>query len=602
MKKIWQYITALKNATGNVIFIAVIGLIVFAVFSQESSSVPDSAVMILDPEGIIVEQVRMIDPVEQYLSGENENDPETLGRDLIDAILLATEDDRIKAIALDLSKLRGSTLPQYDDIGRALELFKATEKPVYAFGTSYTQSQYYLASFADKIYIDKHSLPALGGVFLQGFGTYPLYLKSALDKLHVSMHVIKAGTYKDAAEMFQRDDMSDHSREANQELVDFLWGSYLATIANHREMPIDAISDYISDYGALLEANDSDPARLAVVTGLVDDLISRSDWREEMKALSGESGDTYNHIDYRRYLAAEKSPIAAINPASDKIAVIIAKGNILDGEQPPGEIGGDSIARLIRQARNSNSIKAIVIRIDSPGGSSSASELIRSELAATQESGKPVVASMGGYAASGGYWIASTANKIFAAETTITGSIGVFTLFPTFENSIDQLGIHSDGVGTTPLSGAFNSFAKLNPLFEKTLQSSVDRTYLRFLHLVSEGRGLSIEEADSVAQGRVWSGTRALENGLIDAIGDTQAAIQSAAILADISDYDVIYLEKELSPKDQLIRQLLRSSVSIMPSLPVGLVSIVPTELRTLAKMVQAPALYLQCTNCRITF
>ncbi|MBO6565348.1 MAG: signal peptide peptidase SppA [Pseudomonadales bacterium] len=602
MKKIWLFITALKNAIGNLIFLGILGIILFAVFAQDTKQVPESAVMIIDPEGMIVEQKRTVDPFEQILTGDNATDEETLGRDLIDAINFAADDDRIKAVVLDLGSLTGSTLPLYNSIGKALNDFKAKGKPVYAFGSGYSQSQYYLASFADKIYIDETSIQALGGVFMQGFGAYPLYMKSALDKLQVTMHVIRAGVYKDAGEIFIRDDMSDFSRESNQELVDTLWNSYLTTVSKHREISQEDILGYINDYDTLLLEHASNPARLAVQAGLVDDLISRKAWRQELQGLSGVSGDSYQHIDYRSYLGVTRPPMPIHNPATEKVAVIVAKGTILDGDQPAGDVGGDSLARLIRKARNSDNIKAIVLRIDSPGGSSSASELIRSELAETQASGKPVVASMGGYAASGGYWIASTANKIFSQETTVTGSIGVFATFPTFERSLEYLGLHSDGVGTTALSGSFNAFSEINPIFERTLQSSVNHTYQKFLSLVSEGRGLSIEQADAIAQGRVWTGDRALQHGLVDAIGDLDDAIESAAVLADIDGYDVIYMEKELSPREQVLRQIMESSIALLPPLGPGFVSIVPHELRTLAKRASAPTLYLECLSCRITF
>lgn len=602
MKKIWNFITALKNATGNIIFIGLLGVILFAVFNQEARQAPDSAVMIVDPEGVIVEQRRAVDPFEQLFTGESAADDETLGRDIQDAIDMAAEDDRIKAVALDLSRLAGSTLPLYDAIGEALDNFKATGKPVYAFGSGYSQSQYYLASYADKIYIDESSIRPLGGVFLQGFGAYPLYMKSALDKLQVTMHVIRAGVYKDAGEVFIRDDMSEFSRESNQELVDTLWDSYLATVARHRNITREDILSYINNYDSLLLQQESNPASLAVQRGLVDQLISRKAWREEMQSISGVSGDSYKHIGYRSYLGATRPPIPVQNPATEKVAVIVAKGTILDGDQPPGDIGGDSLARLIRKARNSDDIKAVVLRIDSPGGSSSASELIRSELAETQASGKPVVASMGGYAASGGYWIASTANKIFSQETTVTGSIGVFATFPTFERSLEYLGLNSDGVGTTSLSGSFNALSEINPMFERTLQNSVNHTYQKFLSLVSEGRGLTIEEADAIAQGRVWTGDRALEHGLVDAIGDLDDAIESAAMLADLDGYDVIYMEKELSTREQLLRQIMESSVAALPPLASDLISIVPPEVRTLGKMVSSPTLYLQCMSCRISF
>jgi protease-4 len=602
VKKVWQLITALKNAIGNLLFIAFIVLVIVALVGHESESIPASAVMIVDPEGVIVEQLRSIEPIEEFLRGGEPENAETLGRDLVDAIQLAETDDRIKAIALDLSRLQGTTLNQYDDIGNALDSFKASGKPVFAYGARFTQSQYYLASFADTIYIDKESLPVMGGVFLQGFGAYPLYLKSALDKLQVSMHVLKAGIYKGAAETFLRDDMSDEYRESTQEVIDFLWDSYLSKITLHRNISAEEIINYIDNYATLLDQTENGPAQLALELGLIDGLVTSTEWRAEMQAISGESGDTFEHVVYRSYLQSMRPPIPVQNPDTDKIAVIIAKGTILDGEQPAGEVGGDTIAKLIRKARNSKNVKAVVLRVDSPGGSAAASELIRIELAATQESGKPVVASMGGYAASGGYWISSTANKIFASETTITGSIGVFTIFPTFERSLDYLGVHSDGIGTTSLSGAMNNFEKIKPVFKRMLQNSVNQTYNKFLALVSEGRGLSFEEADSVAQGRVWSGSQALEHGLIDGIGDVNVAIESAAALAGLTDYGVVYMQKELSPREQFLRQVLQSAVSILPAVQTGLFPAIPAELKTLTQMVRSPSIYLQCTNCKSTF
>lgn len=602
MSKIWHFISALKNATGNILFLGVTGLIIFVLVSQDRPGVPESSVMILDPEGIIVEQQRAVDPVEEFLAGEDTEDSETLGRDLIDAISLAAEDERIKAIAMDLSQLRGSSLTLYEDIAAELTQFKASGKPVYAFGANYNQTQYYLASFADKIYVDADGHPFLSGVFLQGFGSYPLYMKAALDKLYINLHVIKAGLYKDAAETLTREDMSDYSRTANQMLIDTLWGHYLEAVAAQRGVTSESVNDYVNNYADRLEQASADGVALAIEEGLIDAALSREDWRNEMKSLAGESGDTYSHIGYRNYLAAVRPAMPVNNPTTDKIAVIVAKGTILDGDHPPGVVGGDSVARLIRNARNDKSVKAIVVRIDSPGGSATASELIRSELALTQESGKPIVASMGGYAASGGYWIASTANRIFASESSVTGSIGVFAVFPTFDRSLGQLGINTDGVGTNEMTGAFSPLLAINPAFEKTLQLSVNNTYQKFIGLVAEGRGMSIEDADEIAQGRVWAGTHALENGLIDAIGSLNDAVESAAMLADIDDFEVVYLEKQLSTRDQLLRQVLQSSVSILPDFSVGLIPSMPFELRTLAKIAQSPGIYLQCFACQITF
>ena len=602
MKSIWNFITALKNTLGNLIFIAIIVLIVVAIFSRDTPDVPESAAMIIHPEGIIVEQLREVEPLRQLLEDEDTKVAETLGRDIKEAIELAADDDRIKALVLSLSDLAGSTLAQYDSIGKALNNFKKTGKPVYAFGSSYSQSQYYLASFADTIYIDKDSLPSWSGVFLQGFGAYPLFMKSALDKLRVSMNLVRVGEYKSAGEIFIRDDMSEYSKEATREVLDFLWDSYVEKIAEHRGISRRDIARYIDNYDSLLSGSGLDGAQLAVDEGLVDALISRTEWRVRMQGISGTTEDTYHHIDHHEYLAATRQAEPVEKLISEQIAVIVAKGEIVPGSQPAGSIGGDSMAKLIRRARNNDDIKAIVLRIDSPGGSAAASELIRSELAATQAVGKPVIASMGGSAASGGYWIAATADRIISGESTITGSIGVFALFPTFERSLDYLGLHSDGVGTTALSGSFNNFAEINPAFRRTLNHSVSHVYQKFLSLVSVGRGMTVEEVDAVARGRIWTGAMALEYGLVDAIGDLDDAIESAADLADVTDYRVVYLEKELSPREQFIKELLERGASMLPPLASEWVVVVPPEVKSLTRMAKEPAIYSQCLDCRITF
>lgn len=602
VRRIWNFITGLKNAVGNVLFLLLLFVIVFLFVNRERPAVPESAVLIIDPEGVLVEQKRAVDPIEQFLAGDETQDSETLARDVLDSIDLATTDDRIKAVALDLSKLQGGSLSIYEDIGLQLQKFRDSGKAIYAFGDGYSQSQYYLAAHADRIYVDSEAHPMFGGVFMQGFGLYPLYVKSALDKLQVSMHVFKAGLYKDAAETLVRDNMSDYSREANKQMLDDLWLNFAARIADQRGLSADAINDYINNYADLLDASDNDPVALAMEKGLLDAAMSREQWRHEMQSVSGEQGDSYNHVDFRSYLAAVKPAMPVDNPARDKIAVIVARGTIIDGDHPAGIVGGDTIARMVREARNDRSVKALVLRIDSPGGTPSASELIRSELALTQAAGKPVVASMGGYAASGGYWIASTANKIFASENTITGSIGVFSLMFTLQQTAAELGVYSDGIGTTDLASSLNPLQALNPDFGRAIQSAVARTYQRFLGLVSEGRGITVEEADSIGQGRVWTGRLALQHGLVDAIGNLDDAIHSAAMLADIDDYDVTYMEKQLSPREQLLQQILQTSVAMLPALPRGVVAIVPAELRQLAAVLQSPGIYLQCVTCKVSF
>ena len=599
LRAIWNLISAFKNALGNILLLTVVAAVIFGLISKNVPQVPKSAALVINPTGFIVNQTSAVDPVEQFLAGDQGENSETLARDLIDAIRQAKNDDRIGAIVLEVSKLAGSSLSLYGEIGKELSAFKNSGKPVYAFGDSFSQTQYFLASYADELYINADSHSFLGGVFLQGLGSYPLYLKEALNKLFVSVHVFKAGVYKDAAETLTRQSMSEYSRQATQLLVDNLWQSYLETVSRERGIAADDISEYIENYADILDDSGGDFGKLAVAQGLIDDEISRSDWRAKMQKVVGKSGDTYQHIDFRSYLAATKSPIR--NPESDKIAVIVASGNILDGDHPPGQVGGDSVARLIREARTEDDIKAIVVRIDSPGGSASASELIRNELALTQAAGKPVVASFSGVAASGGYWIASTANRIFATETTITGSIGVFSIFPTAEQTLNKLGIKSDGVGTTSLSDAFDFTRSLNPMFAKALQISVDHTYDKFIALVSEGRGMTLEAVDAIAQGRVWTGAQGLEHGLVDAIGGIDDALASAATLAGLDDYDLVYLEKRLTAQEQILQQLLNSKLMTGSALSSSIMSKMYRDIGFVSDLIEKPGVYLHCVSCNVT-
>ncbi len=610
IRKFWHTITATKNAVGNIIFLILVALIITGIFATETPQIASSTALVINPTGIIVDQKQVVDPFSEFLAGYEEESAETLQRDILEAINTASEDNRIKALVLDFHAMRGASMSKLEEISASIEQFKATGKPVYAFARRYNQAQYYVAAHADKIYIEKLDFGGFGGVFLTGIGVYPTYFKDALDKLKITFHIFKAGLYKGAVEPFMRNDMSDEAKTANSGWIGVLWEHYQNTIVKQRGISAEDFQQYTTHYDQMLVDDGIGPARLAVDQGLIDAIISREEWLEQMKVLVGKSKSSYQHVTLNNYLLATRPPIETLDPGKRKVAVITASGTIYDGEQPPGQIGGDSMAKLIRDARKDSTIQAIVVRIDSPGGSSSASELIRSELALAQSDGIPVVVSMSGYAASGGYWIASTANKIFSAETTVTGSIGVFAIFPTFEESLAELGIRSDGVGTTALSGSFNSFKEINPQLENIMQNSVLRTYKRFISLVAEGREQTVEEIDQIAQGRVWAGSTAVELGLVDAIGDLEDAIDSAAILADLTDYDVVYLEKELSTKEKFLQQMMSSSLSSIHKVTGGVSdrwmtlvnapAMVPVEITRLLEMSRSPDTYLQCVACEV--
>jgi len=454
---------------------------------------------------------------------------------------------------LDLKDMGSAATSKLADIGEALIRFKTGGKPIYASGDYYGQQQYYLAAHADHLY-----LHPMGGVALTGFGIYRNYFKSALEKLMIQFHVFRVGTYKSALEPFLRDDMSEYAKKANLSWLSVLWDAYAESIAELRGLPPEAVDDYINNVSENLSLVKGDTAQLALNHGLVDALKTRDEVREELIALVGEDEDemTINKIQFEDYLTAIKPQLEQTRDDTSKVGVIVAKGIILDGVQPAGKIGGDTLTDLIRQARLDDEVKALVLQIDSPGGSALASELIRRELELTRQSGKPVIVSMSSMAASGGYWIASPADEIWAAPTTITGSIGIYSAFATLEKSLDYLGIHNDGVGTTRVADAFDTARPLNPIIADSMEQIIQHNYRRFIKTVSEGRNLTLQDVEKIAQGRVWSGKTAKALGLVDQFGNLQDAVQSAANMVNLKDYDVIYIEQPQTAREKLIKRL----------------------------------------------
>ena len=610
LRVMWNSITALKNFMGNLLFLAILIAVLVAVFSQTGQmSIPATAALVVDPSGTVVEQRRAIDPVADFLGDGGAQEAETLLSDITEAIDAAAADTRIKIMVLRLDALQDVSMSQMQEIGRSITAFKTSGKAVYAFADSYSQNQYYLAAHADHVYLNDTSFEVFGGVFMTGMGVYPTFFKSALEKLKVQFHVFKVGTYKGAVEPFLRDDMSAEAEQANLAWLQVLWGDYLTQVASLRNLETSHLSQYIDQYPQLLETADSNAGQLAVEQGLVDQRMSSKQWRELMQTTggSGDADSDYSLVTFRDYLQLTRPPLPVLNPSAEKIAVITAKGNIYDGEQPAGSIGSASVVTLIKRAREDATVKALVVRIDSPGGSATAAEKIRYELELTQLEGKPVIVSMGTYAASGGYWISATANRIFASPTTITGSIGTFLMFPSFEQSLAEIGVYSDGVGTTSLSGALNPLQTINPALKRILELSINNTYRQFIELVARGRNMTPKAVDEIAQGRVWAGTTALELGLVDAIGNLDDAIASAANLVGLSEYEILHLERELSPKERLLSELLKGSASTLASLggsqllqtSLGLAVRLTDEFAAVTQMSRTPGIYLQCLACR---
>lgn len=606
---LWQIITATKNAVGNLFFLAIIAFILFAIFSDNGETLQSDTALVISPSGVVVEQKQIVDPIAGFLSGYETEETETALRDIIEAIDQARTDDRISALVLDLDRMQAG-LSKLEDIASSISRFKTSGKPVLAFGKSYSQSQYYLASMADETYLDASSFPVFGGVFLPGLGTYPLYFSSALEKLNIQYNVYKVGTFKSAVEPFTRDSMSEEAKLANRDWLDALWRNYRDHITEHRQISPSSFDRYTNTYDELLTEQQGNGNELALSQGLIDGLLSVPDWRKRMAELTTTDGDSYRQIDFRRYLALTRPPIPVVNPTTNKVAVVTASGTILNGHQPPGDIGSRTAVEMIRQAKTDTSVKALVLRVDSPGGSATAAEEIRQEILQVQAEGKPVVVSMGSYAASGGYWIAAPANKIFANKNTLTGSIGTFLTFPTLKNAANQLGVYSDGVGTTTLSGALNPLADVPDSLDNILRVSIKHTYSKFINLVADGRDITAEQADTLAQGRVWAANRALEHGLIDAIGSLDDAIDSAALLADVGQYDVLYIEQPLSPRERIMQQILNSSLKavadhigdshLFTSGSFGDLTLISARFKTLLAMSKTPDVYAQCMECEV--
>ena len=553
----------LQGVIGLVVLLMFVGIFVSIANGVSGSkkdqavTIPEEAALVIDPNGVLVELAEAEDPFEAIIEDAyGASSPSQISvHDLVRAIRHAKDDDRIKGIVLKLDQFGASpsSASKLHYIAAELSAFKESGKKIYAVGDSYGQEQYLLAAQADEVLMHD-----FGAAPFIGYGRYGLYLKSFLDKLKITGHVFRVGTFKSAVEPFLGDEMSEAAKEANRAYLDVLWSEFLTSVETARGLETGSILDYSNNLGDRLREANGDFAQAAVNAGLVDKLGSREEHASFLKETFGKSeeddDESYNRVDYKRYLSA----LTDEDNAEDKIAVITAAGTIVDGQAPLGEAaGGDTIAALLKRAREDEKVKAVVLRIDSPGGSAFASEVIRDEILAIKEADKPVVASMGSLAASGGYWIASPADEIWAAPTTITGSIGIFAFFTTFENLAADWGVHVDGVGTTPYSAL--AATGIGPLPENVadlFQQSIENGYDEFLNVVAEGRDLDKAYLDTIAQGRVWIGTDAQELKLVDKIGSYDDAITSAASLAGIEEYSVVDMIEQKSPFEEFLSEL----------------------------------------------
>ncbi|MCG9736624.1 signal peptide peptidase SppA [Shewanella insulae] len=597
---LWKVINTTRKVILNLFFFGFIALLFVILAADESPRVEEGSALVLDLSGSVVEQKRQVDPIEAAMkSGKGgQSDGEILLADLLNAIDNAASDKRISAIVLDIGHLRWTGISKLQSIGDALTRFKASGKPIIAMGNWYGQNQYFLASFADTIYLNPQ-----GSVEIEGLSRYRQYFKSALDKLKIKAHVFRVGTFKSAVEPFMRDDMSEAAKSANLELMQDIWSSFETRVSENRGIKQDDLMLSAERYLAELNKANGRSSEMAINLGWVDKLASAEQFRLDMVERLGEAreGHSFKQISFYDY----QSVIQQFPPVlmHDAIGIVVAKGNILNGHQAAGQIGGESTSALLRKARFDDKVKAVVLRVDSPGGSAFASEQIRQEVLALKAANKPVVVSMGTYAASGGYWISASADYIFATPTTLTGSIGIFGLVTTFEDSLAELGIHTDGVSTSGWT-AFSTTQGISDELKEIIQRHIERGYQDFISLVSEERGMKLEEVDKIAQGRVWSGKRALELGLVDELGDLQQAVTKAAELAKLEKFDTKLIEQELSPQEQFIQEMFAQASSYLPqSLSqssvveqlLGQVSSVAEEFKAFD---DPNGLYLYCDSC----
>jgi protease-4 len=550
---VWRILEGVRRVLHLILLLVIFGFILAALHTS-IPIVPRSAALVIAPEGELVEQLSS-DPLRRAVGQASGGPaPETLLKDVIDAIGAAKNDSRIKLISLNVGNLSTSGLSKLQEIGAALRDFRGAGKRVVVAADSLDQTQYYLAAQAGEVYLDP-----MGLVYVDGFSYYRMFLKEAIDKLGVDVNIFRAGTFKSFTDQFSRSDMAASEREESSVWLEALWNAYQQDVTRARSLPANALNEYVSEAPAALAAVNGDAAKLALQRGLVTALKSRRQVADELKSIVGEDQDShsFNSIGMTQYLAAVRSKRVLKSKSDARVGIVVASGEILDGHQPPGMIGGESTADLLRQARYDNTVKAVVLRVDSPGGSMFASEQILREVQTLRKAGKPVVVSMSTYAASGGYYISAAANQIFASPTTLTGSIGVFSVIPTFQHTLEKLGVKVDGIGTTPLAGDMRLDRTLGSAGRQILQSSVEHAYAEFLRRVAEGRKKSVEDVDKIAQGRVWAGVDAQRIGLVDHLGGLKDATDAAAKLAELgSDYGVDYIESELSLREELLMQL----------------------------------------------
>ncbi|HHF0449701.1 TPA: signal peptide peptidase SppA [Haemophilus influenzae] len=607
LKFCWKALCFIRDLVMNVVFLGFVFLLMaiisFSSGGKKSTALTSEGALLLNLDGYLAdnrdETLRWQDALSE-LNGEHV--PRKISTfDVVFAIQQAEDDPKIKGLVLDLNYFEGADLPALDFIGGAISHFKDSGKPVIAYADNYSQGQYYLASFADEIYLN-----SIGSVDIHGLSQENLYFKEMLDKLAVTPHIFRVGTYKSAVEPFLRNDMSAEAKANMQRWLGEMWNNYVLSVSENRNIKKDRILPNAKQYLAELKALKGNSTAYAQQRGLVTDVVTRLDLDKKLSALFGKGSDgKANLIEFDDYLTQLPDRLEHYN-VPNKIAVVNVEGTIIDGESDEENAGGDTIARILRKAHDDNSVKAVILRVNSPGGSAFASEIIRQETENLQKIGKPVIVSMGAMAASGGYWISSTADYIIADANTITGSIGIFTMFPTFENSIKKIGVNADGVSTTELANT-SAFSPLAKPVQDIYQTEIEHGYDRFLEIVSKGRQLSKTQVDKLAQGQVWLGSDAFQNGLVDEIGSFNEAVNKAEQLVNqrqdtaVQDFSVEWFtDDNVGLISTLLRDTKKGAQEQLVKwlgLPAPIQKL-QKELNVLTKFNDPKGQYLYCLNC----
>jgi len=598
---LWHAVDVSRRTFMNLLFLLFVIIVISIMSSGGVKPIGEKTALVLELKGDLVEQYQssLEDTVLDSIGGDSKRSVRL--RDLLRVLDAAAKDKQIGTVVLLLDQMNGGGLAQLREVGAALDRVKAAGKKVVAWGGTYDQKRYLIASHADEVYVHP-----MGMVLIEGFGGRRNYYRDALDKLGVTVNLIKVGTYKSFAEPYIANGPSEAAQEADSFLYNALWQDYTAQVEKNRKLPAGSVARWIETLPQQMEAAGGSAAQVALGAKLVDGIKTR----DEIRAMLAKRGawdegiKSFRQVGYHDYLARHET-----RPFGDAVGVITASGNITEGTSGPGVVGGVTTANLIRQAREDEQIKAVVLRVDSPGGSAYGSELIRRELELTRAAGKPVVVSMGSVAASGGYWISMAADEVIADPATITGSIGVFTILPTAEKISDKLGIHTAGVTTTWLADAYNPLRPIDPRFSSLVQSSINHVYSEFTTKAAHARKTTPAKIDEVGQGRVWTGAQAKERGLVDRLGGYRDALASAAKRAKLGeDYRVAYIERPVSRIERFLNMMGASTAQAVniqvklglmeAALPAGPVAQVAQDMAFLKDVADGRKPFAAVTHC----